>query len=142
MSELILTSFVIMGVALSIIAFHSAWMLTKAKNTVVTWIYPAIVVIVFTLSVMGVKEIQGYPINAKPTGQWEYLTHYEEGASVLVLLKEKGEARAYRFVPTSEEKKKMADAKKAKDKGQRPMLKVDQPIPEMELVRIDLENPK
>lgn len=141
MSDLILTSFIVMGGLLSVIAFHSAWLLAKRK-TVVTWIYPVVVVACVILATRGVVEIQGYPINDKPTGQWEYLTHYEEGASVLVLLKEDGEARAYRFVPTQEEKKKMADAKKAKDKGQRPMLKVDQPIPEMELVRIDLENPK
>ena len=142
MSSFILTSFVVMGVVLSVITLHSAWLLTKAKNTVVTWIYPAVVVVVFTLAVMGVQEIQGYPIDAKPTGEWEYLTHYEEGVSVLVLLKERGESRTYRFIPTQEEKKAMEQAKEAKDKGARPQLQIDAPLPKMELIRLDEEHPK
>ena len=142
MSNLILTSFVVMATIAAFITLHSAFTLASVKRSVVTWIYPVIAAVAIVLAAKGVIEIQGYPINAKPAGQWEYLTHYDEGVSVLVLVKESGEARAYRFVPSSQEKKEMQKAKEAKDKGKRPLLQMDNPIPKMELIRLDQEFPK
>ena len=142
MSSLILTTFIVLGSVLCAIAFHSAWLLTKHTKSVVTWIYPVMVVLIAVMSWKGVVDIQGYPINAKPKGNWEYLTHYDEGGPVLVIVKENNESKTYRFVPTEKEKKALEQGKEAKDKGQRLDINIDGPLPKMELIRIDQENPK
>ena len=142
MQEFLLSSFIILGALLSVIALHSAWLLAKSRKTVVTWIYPIVVALAIMLGAKGVVDIQGYPVNGKPTGEWEYLTHAEEGASVLVIVVEDNEARTYRFVPTQKEKEKMQEGGQAKDKGQRPMMTFDGDIPQMRLVRLDEEHPK
>lgn len=99
--NLILTSFVICGAVLSVITLHSCWI---HRKTVLTWIYPVVAMLAIMFAAHGVEEIQGFPLNAKPNVEFEYLTHYEEGESVLVLLKISGETKTYRFVPSKEEK--------------------------------------
>ena len=70
------------------------------------------------------------------------MVHAMEGPEAIVTLKEGHEVRVYRFVPSQKEQSAMEKAQEAKDKGQRPTLKIDQPLPEMELIRLDQENPK
>ena len=141
MSEFILTTFVVMGGALALVALHSSWLLTRKIRHYATWVYPVVVVVTVIFASSGVRDIQGYPLNEKPVGDWEYLTHHMEGAAAVVTLKQK-EVRVHRFVPTEKEKSAMAAAKEAKDRGQRTRLNTDQPLPEMELIRIDQESPK
>lgn len=141
MASIILSTFVIIGGALALVALHSSWLLTRNTRTVLTWIYPVLVMSLTILASTGVRDIQGYPIDAKPTGDWEYLTHYMEGGSALVLVKVK-EARAYRFVPSEKEKKMMSEGTKAVKKGKRPKMNFDTPTPLMELVRLDEIAPK
>ena len=141
MVNFLLTTFVIMGLVLAFISFHTSWILAKRKLSV-TWIYPIVVLLTIVFATKGVIDIQGYPIPSKPEGKWEYMIHAMEGPEAVVTLKEGNEIRVYRFVPSDKEKSAMEKAKKAKDKGKRPTLKIDQPLPEMELIRLDQENPK
>ena len=140
MVDFILTTFVVCGAVLSVITLHSCWIAAKTK-TVLSWIYPIVVLLAIAFATKGVIDIQGYPINGKPTGDWEYLTHTMDGPAAVVTTKQK-EIRVYRFVPTEQEKDKMGQAEKAKDQGKRPRLNTDLPNPTMELIRLDEENPK
>ena len=141
MSSILLTTFVIVGAILSVITLHSCWLASKNKS-ILTWVYPVVAMLVIIFGIKSVIEIQGYPIEAKPTGEWEYIIHSMEGERAAIILKENHELRTYIFKPTQKEKEAMEEAKKARDKGKRIRMKMDSIIPEMELIRLDEENPK
>jgi len=141
MVDIILTTFVVSGVLLALIAFHSCWML--AGRSKLTWLYPVMVIIVTIVAINGVIEIQGYPVDGRPEVKVEYVGHALDGDIAILIAKHKGEVRTYKFKPTQEEKDAMKASGDQQAKGKKTRLTLDEGAkPEMELIRMDRESPK
>ena len=141
--EVILNTFVIIGAIVGFIALHSSFLLAKTKSNIVTWVYPIIIVGAIMVTTKGVIDIQGYPINDRPSVEFEYLGHVEEDGQVIVVVRIDSTSRVYRWNPTEEEKKALQQGADGKEKGKgMSMRMLPGETPVVEPIRLDQLAPK
>lgn len=116
--------FIVSLVLVMIVGFYLAIMLTEIKSLYIT--IPVTLILCVSM-IFTIKQIQSLPVDGKPSGEFQVLSHATDGDTIFMWASPDyvNYPKTYRFPYTKEDMEQLQEAKRQREEGVPTFMKVE-----------------